>query len=417
MSMRALPHHALRLARSSGTLRSLTRDTRLLFVTRAVRTFAYGLLAVILALFLSARGFSDAEIGLVFTLTLVGDAVLSLGVGVIADRYGRRRVLVASCLLVVLAGVVFAATNNAIVLTLAAVLGTISPSGSEVGPFLSIEQAAISQEVPGPERTRIFGFYQLTGSLSNACGALAGGWLANAVSRHGRSDLDGYRAVLLVYAALGLVMAALFLGLSSAVEPRLHVTSRIGLHRSKRAVTTLASLFAIDSFGSGLAVQTLLAYWLHRRFGADVGVLGTIFFATNTVAGFSALLSAPIAKRFGLVNTMVWSHLPGNVLLIAFPFMPTLELSVAALLGRFLVAQMDVPARTSYMMAIVDDDERSAASTLTNQAKLVGNSLGPLAAGLMGLSAAPFVVAGILKITYDLSLYRLFRRLRPPEEQ
>ncbi len=164
-------------------------------------------------------------------------------------------------------------------------------------------------------------------------------------------------------------------------------------------------------------MQTLLAYWLHRRFDADVGVLGSIFFATNAIAGFSALLSAPIAKRFGLVNTMVWTHIPGNVLLIAFPFMPTLGLSVAALLGRFLVAQMDVPARTSYMMAIVDDDERSAANTIASQAKLVGNSLGPLAAGLMGMSAAPFVVAGVLKIAYDLSLYRLFSRVRPPEER
>ena len=395
----------------------MTRDTRLLFVTRAVRTFAYGLLAVILALFLSSRGFSNPEIGLVFTLTLIGDAALSLGVGAVADRFGRRKVLAASSVLVVLAGVVFAATENAIVLTIAAVLGTISPSGSEVGPFLSIEQAAISQEIPGPHRTRIFGYYQLTGSLSNALGALSGGWLASVVTSHGHTELDGYRAVLLAYAALGLVMAGLFLGLSAAVEPKHHARAGIGLHRSRRAVTTLAGLFAIDSFGSGLAVQTLLAYWLHRRFGADVGVLGTIFFATNTVAGFSALLSAPIARRFGLVNTMVWSHVPGNLLLISFPFMPSLELSVAVLLGRFLVAQMDVPARTSYLMAIVDDDERSAASTLTNQAKLIGASLGPLAAGLMGLTAAPFVVAGILKIGYDLSLYRLFRRLRPPEEE
>ena len=179
----------------------------------------------------------------------------------------------------------------------------------------------------------------------------------------------------------------------------------------------LAALFAMDSFGSGLAVQTLLAYWLHRRFGADVGVLGSIFFATNVVAGFSSLLSAPLAKRIGLVRTMVFTHLPGNVLLIAFPFMPTLGLAVAALLARFLVAQMDVPARTSYMMAIVDEDERSAASALASQAKLIGTSLGPLAAGLLGLSAAPFVIAGAVKILYDVSLYRLFQKRKPPEER
>lgn len=391
------------------------RDVGLLFATRAVRTFAYGLLAVILALFLSRRGFSDAEIGLVFTLTLVGDAVLSLGVAAVADRIGRRRMLVGSSLLIVLAGVLFAVTRDAIVLTLAAVVGTISPSGNEVGPFLSIEQAAISQTTPAAVRTRTFGFYQLTGSLSNALGAVSGGWFARAVVARGFAELDGYRAVLLAYASLGLVLAVLFSLLSGAIEAKERTRSRVGLHRSRRAVTRLSALFAVDSFGSGLAVQTLLAYWLHRRFGADVGVLGSIFFATNVVAGFSALLSAPLARRIGLVNTMVWTHIPGNVLLIAFPFMPTLELSVAALLGRFLVAQMDVPARTSYMMAIVDEDERSAASALTSQAKLAGNSLGPLVAGLFGFSAIPFVAAGVLKIAYDLSLYRLFRRVAPRE--
>jgi MFS family permease len=398
---------------------TFTSDVRILFLTRGVRTFAYGLLAVILALYLSARGFDDAHIGLIFTLTLVGDAILSVGVAGIADRFGRRRLLIASSSLVVLAGVVFVVTGNAIVLTVAAIFGTISPSGSEVGPFLSIEQAAISQEVPPLERTRVFGFYQLTGSLSNAVGALAGGWIAKLVTARGHSELDGFRLVILVYAALGVVLAGLFFQLSARVEapPTFGRSARVGLHRSRKAVSKLAVLFTVDSFGSGLAVQTLIAYWLHRRFDADVGTLGTIFFATNTIAGFSALLSAPIAKRFGLVNTMVWTHIPGNILLIAFPFMPSLETSVIALLGRFLVAQMDVPARTSYMMAIVDDDERSAASALANQAKLLGTSLGPVAAGLMGMSALPFVVAGVLKIAYDLTLYRLFRQVRPPEEQ
>lgn len=381
--------------------------------------FAYGLLAVILALYLAARGFDDAQIGLLFTLTLAGDAVLSLLVGVVADRVGRRRVLVASCALVMLAGIVFVTTGNVVVLTLAAVLGTISPSGSEVGPFLSIEQAAISQELPAADRTRVFGHYQLTGSLSNALGALAGGWIVRWLTARGASELDAFRADIALYAGLGAVLACLFFQLSNGVEakPGGGVRTRGGLHRSRAAVSRFAALMAVDSFGSGLAVQTLLAYWLHRRFDADLGTLGTVFFATNTVAGFSALMSAPIARRFGLVNTMVWTHLPGNVLLVAFPFMPTLELSIAALLGRFLVAQMDVPARTSYLMAIVEDDERSAASAITGQAKLVGTSLGPLVAGLMGMSAAPFVVAGVLKIAYDLSLYRLFSAVRPPEER
>ena len=396
---------------------TLTPDARILFVTRAVRTFAYGMLAVILALFLAARGFSNAEIGLVFTLTLVGDALLSLGVGAVADRFGRRRVLVGSCVLVVLAGGVFATTENAIVLTLAAIVGTISPSGAEVGPFLSIEQAAISQEVSG--RRAHAGLRLLPAdrlALERARRAL--GWMARACSSRATATASSTRFVRCSSSTRRSASSwpRCFSASPRSVEPQRHARTRVGLHRSRRAVTTLAALFAVDSFGSGLAVQTLLAYWLHRRFGADVGLLGSIFFATNVVAGFSSLLGAPIAKRFGLVNTMVWTHVPGNMLLIAFPFMPTLELSVAALLGRFLVAQMDVPARTSYMMAIVDDDERSAASAIANQAKLVGTSLGPLAAGLMGMSAAPFVVAGVLKIAYDLALYRLFRRVRPPEE-
>lgn len=395
---------------------TLTKDVRILFVTRAVRTFAYGLLAVVLALFLAERGFADAEIGVIFSITLVGDAILSLAVGGIADRIGRRKVLVASSALVVLAGAVFATTGNPILLVLAAIIGTISPSGAEVGPFLSLEQAAISQAVSAADRTRVFGFYQVTGSLSNAIGALAGGWLADAVADHGFRRLDGFRTVLFAYAALGVVMGGLFLLLSRGVEPVQRPGARGTLHRSKRPVMTLAALFTVDSFGSGLALQTLLAYWLHRRFDADISVLGSVFFGTNLVAGFSALLSAPLARRIGLVNTMVWTHIPASILLIAFPFLPTFGLAVAALLGRYLVAQMDVPARTSYLMAIVDDDERSAASAVTNQAKLVGTSLGPLAAGLMGLSAATFVVAGLLKIAYDLSLWRLFVQLRPPEE-
>lgn len=395
----------------------LSPDTRILFVTRGLRTFAYGSLAVILALYLAARGFSDAHIGLIFSLTLVGDAVASLGIASVADRVGRRRVLVGSCALVVLAGVVFAATGDPILLTVAAIVGTISPSGAEVGPFLSIEQAAISQEVQSSDRTRVFGWYQLVGSLSNAAGALAGGWLAQGVVSRGHAALDGYRAVILLYALFGVALAGLFSRLSARVEPTKRPGAKVGLHRSRKAMLTLSSLFAVDSFGSGLVVQTLLAYWLHRRFGADVGQLGSIFFAANAFAGFSALLSARIAGRFGLINTMVWTHIPANVLLIAFPFMPSLELAVAALLARFLVAQMDVPARTSYVMAIVDEDERSAASALASQAKLLGASVGPFAAGLMGLSAWPFVVSGVLKIGYDLGLYRLFIGIKPPEER
>lgn len=407
----------------------LSRNTRILFVTRAIRTFAYGQLAVILALYLAARGFADSTIGLIFTATLLGDAAVSLAVGGIADRIGRRRLLILSCSLVVLAGLTFALTGNAVLLTLAAIIGTISPSGSEVGPFLSLEQASISQEATASNRTRIFAWYQLVGSTANACGALFGGFACRALQDAGRSDLDAYRTLIFGYAGLGLVLAVVFTQLSSAIEPAhlsrgarepsalVPVPKVLGLHRSRRAVLRLSALFAVDSFGSGLVLQTLIAYFLHRKFGADVRTLGSIFFVANTCAGLSALLSPVIARRIGLVRTMVFTHLPANVLLIAFPFMPTLRLSVVLLLARFLTAQMDVPARTSYTMSIVDDDERSAASSVTSQAKLLGASLGPVIAGAMGLSAWPFVVSGILKILYDLSLYGLFKAQKPPEER
>ena len=398
---------------------TLSRDIQILFVTRGVRTFAYGSLAVIIALYLSARGFDDKGIGLLFTLTLLGDAVLSLGVSSIADRVGRKRLLVLSCALVVMAGLVFAFTGSSILLAFAAIVGTISPSGAEVGPFLSLEQAAISQEVSSQQRTNVFAWYQVTGSLSNAFGALTAGWFAKYLQTVGSTNLESYRAVIIVYAALGVVLAVLFSRLSKGVEaPKKANSSQIvGLHRSRTAVIRLSSLFALDSFGSGLVVQSLIAYWLHRRFNADVGALGGIFFFVNVFSGISALASARVAKRFGLINTMVWTHIPANILLILFPLMPTLETSVAILLARFLTSQMDVPARMSYTMAIVDPDERSAASGFTNNAKLIGSSLGPLISGLIGLNAIPFILGGTLKIIYDLSLYRLFIAVKPPEEQ
>jgi MFS family permease len=394
-------------------------DIKILFLTRGVRTFAYGSLAVIIALFLAARGFDDKGIGLLFTLTLVGDAVLSLGVSSIADRVGRKRLLVLSCALVVMAGLVFALTTSSVLLVLAAIIGTISPSGAEVGPFLSLEQAAIAQEVSSEDRTKVFAWYQVTGSLSNAFGALAVGWFAKSLQISGSTNLESYRAIILVYAALGVVLAVLFSRLTPKIEApkRTGPQKTVGLHRSRVAVVRLSSLFALDSFGSGLVVQSLIAYWLHRRFNADVGALGGIFFFVNIFSGVSALASVRVAKRFGLINTMVWSHIPANILLILFPLMPTLETSVAILLARFLTSQMDVPARMSYTMAIVDADERSAASGFSNNAKLIGSSFGPLISGLIGLNAIPFILGGTLKIIYDLSLYRLFIAVKPPEEK
>ncbi len=399
-------------------------DILVLFSARGIRLFAYGFLSVILALYLAQIGLREDTIGLLFTMTLAGDAVISLWITTSADRIGRRRMLVAGSALMVLAGVAFVLTTNPVLLIVAAVIGVVSPSGNEIGPFLSIEQAALSQLVPADRRTHVFARYTLLGSLATATGALCAGWLADAVRASGYSQLASYRVVLYAYAASGLVLALSFLCLSPSVEAPAaahRVRPALGLHKSRSLVMKLSSLFALDAFGGGFVVQSLVAYWFHTRFGVDATHLGMIFFGANILAGFSALLAARLASRIGLIRTMVFTHIPSNLLLCLVPFMPTAQLAAAVLLLRFSISQMDVPTRQSYTMAVVAPDERSAASGVTSIARSVGASASPALAGLFlasrVLMGVPFVIAGSLKIIYDIVLFRNFRSLRPPEEE
>ncbi len=390
-------------------------DIWLLFATRCVRLFAYGLLSVVLVLYLAEVGLSGGQIGWLLTLTLLGDTASSLWITTRADRFGRRRMLLVGSLLMMLAGVVFSLTGNFALLLIAAVIGVISPSGNEVGPFLPIEQAALSQTVPDERRTGVFAWYNLVGSLATALGSLAGGTLTQWAKAGGLTGPVAYRPVLLGYAALGVLLAVIFLWLSPAVEvvaesvPKQSLGGRLGLHRSSRVVLKLSSLFALDAFAGGFVIQSILAYWFHVRFGADEVILGAIFFGANLLAGVSALAAGWLARRIGLVNTMVFTHLPSNVLLILVPLMPTLELAVAVLLVRFSISQMDVPTRQSYTMAVVPPEERSAASGVTGVARSLGAAVSPLlAAVLVGhplLRSVPFFLAGGIKIGYDLLLY------------
>jgi predicted MFS family arabinose efflux permease len=288
-----------------------------------------------------------------------------------------------------------------------------------VGPFLPIEQAALAQELAPGARTGVFAWYQLTGALSTAAGALAGGVGAEALQRAGVAPLRSYQVVFAGYAAAGAVLALLFARLSPAVEPppaAAPARTTLGLHRSRGVVFRLSALFSLDAFAGGFVVQSFVAWWFHRRFGVGPALLGAIFFGANLLAGVSALSAAAVARRFGLVNTMVFTHLPSNVLLALVPFMPTLPLAIGVLLLRFSISQMDVPTRQSYTMAVVDPDERSAAAGVTGIARTVGGALAPLAAGPLyataGLAGAPFLIAGGLKIVYDLLLWRSFRGLR-----
>ena len=399
----------------------MNRDIALLFVTRGARLFAYGFLSVILALYLDAIGLSKSQIGLLFTLALIGDAVLSFYLTTSADRIGRRRMLVAGALLMAAGGVAFASTTSALVLMVIATIGVFSPSGHEVGPFLSIEQASLSQLVASSRRTHVFARYTLTASFATAAGALLGGALAGALQSAGMPAAQSYRILLWCYAGVGVVLAILFLRLSPAVEaPPASTKSRFGLHRSRGAVLRLSALFALDSFGGGFVIQSLLALWFHLRFGFDVASLGALFFGANLLAGLSALVAARIARRIGLINTMVVTHLPSNVMLMLVPLMPNATAAVIVLLARYTISQMDVPTRQSYTMAIVAPDERSAAAGITGIARSVGAAISPAISGALlanpSLLGAPFFLAGGLKIIYDLLVYRGFKSHRPPEE-
>jgi len=399
-------------------------DLKILFTTRIVRLFCYGFLSLLLALYLAQVGLTDPQIGLLFSLTLAGDAAVSLWLTTSADRFGRRRTLQIGALLMLGAGLVFILTDNIVLLMAAAIVGVISPSGNEIGPFLPVEQAGLSQIVPSQKRTQVFAWYNLAGSFATATGALCGGWVVQILQGRGWLALDAYRVVLGAYAAGGLVLTLLFLTLSPAVEvqEKAPVGTRLvlGLHGSRAVVLRLSALFALDAFAGGLILQSMIAYWFHIKFGVDTGLLGSLFFGANVLAGISALLAVPLAKRFGLINTMVFTHVPSNLLLILVPLMPNLPLAIGLLLARFSISQMDVPTRQSYTMAVVSADERSAAAGVTGIARSVGASLAPVLTGIFlanpALFSLPFFLGGGLKLVYDLSLYRSFKAVKPPEE-
>jgi len=402
-----------------------TTDIRLLFTTRIVRLFCYGFLSVVLALYLVEAGLNEKTIGLLFTLTLAGDAGITLWLTTTADRFGRRRTLLIGALLMAGAGIIFIATHNPFFLIAAAVIGVISPSGNEIGPFLSIEQAGLTQLLPDDRRTQAFAWYNLAGSFATATGALCGGWFSQILQSGGMTAFNSYRFVLAGYALGGMILAILFLFLSAAIEVPGEIveaaTKRtLGLHRSKGVVLRLSTLFALDAFAGGLVIQSMVAYWFHVKFGVEAGVIGSIFFGANILAGISALLAGRLARKFGLINTMVFTHIPSNILLMLVPFMPSLPLAIVVFLARFSISQMDVPTRQSYTMAVVAPDERSAASGVTAIARSVGAAISPTLTGIflsIPLLSAPFFLAGGLKIIYDLLLYRNFSNLKPPEEQ
>ena len=414
----------------STSLKNLSTDGWLLFTTRFIRLFAYGIVSVILVIYLAQIGLTKDEIGWLLTCTLLGDAVISLVLTTIADRMGRRRMLMVGAILMALAGTVFILTTNVYWLIIAATIGVISPSGSEVGPFLAIEQATLTEIIPNQLRTKIFAWYHLAGFSATALGALMSGVIIDTLQQGGMGLVDSSRTVIAFYALCGFVLWFLFGRLSARVEVFSSTDSRnfsalfkqkLGLTHSQGVVTRLSCLFALDAFAGGFILQSIVAYWFHIRFGVEPLMLGSIFLGANIFSAASGLAAARLAAKFGLINTMVFTHIPSNVLLILVPLMPNLPLAIGIFFLRCSISQMDVPTRQSYTMAVVRPEERSAAGGITNIARTLGTALAPLFVSQLLVNANSlsliFFIAGGGKILYDVMIYFAFRSLKPPEEK
>ncbi|HLW61424.1 MAG TPA: MFS transporter [bacterium] len=392
----------------------LTRDSYLLLAARGLRMFSYGFLSVVLALYLSGLGFSVIQIGVLFTVALAGGAVVTGGVSIFANRWGRRTILIASSILMALGGIALATGRFPLMLIFAA-LATLSPTAQEIGPFQSLEQAALSETSIDPSHVMPYAWYNLVGYLAVAVGALVAGVVPAALQGAGWSALEAQRALVWAFSVIGLILAGLYLPLSPSIEGQRQRSPRhlLGLHRSRGIVLRLTALFGVDALAGGLIVQSLVAYWFHQRFGIGLAVLGPLFFGTNLLSALSSLVAAALAARVGLLNTMVFTHLPSNVLLGLIPFMPTWPVAAAVLLARHALSQMDVPTRQAYTMALVAPEERVAAAGLTNAVRPAAASLAPAISGIAFQAAAnglPFILAGGIKILYDLALWSMFRR-------
>ena len=394
-------------------------DAGLLLATRAMRAFVDGLVAVVLPSYLIVLGLTGQQIGVVLTATLLGSAVLTLFVGLRAYRLPRRFVLRLAAATMVATGIGFGLLSSFWALTLVALAGTLNPSAGDVSIFLPTEQSLLAQTVSDRQRTALYARYSLIGFVCAAVGSLAAG-LPDAMARAtSLSETTTLRLVFGLYAVTGVLVFGLYRHLSPQLEPADRPPA-VPLGPTRRLVYRLAATFSLDAFGGGFVVQSLLAFWLFRRFDLSIGTAGAIFFWAGLLSGASALIAVRIAHRIGLIRTMVFTHLPANLLLMATPFMPNLLLATACLLARSALSQMDVPTRTSYVMAVVTPAERPAAASITNVPRSLAAAIAPLAAGwLLDQSTFgwPLLIGGALKTIYDLLLLVMFRHIRPPEEQ
>jgi MFS family permease len=398
-------------------MRSTRTDIALLFIARGIRGLGDGFAIIILPAYLSAIGFDAVQIGIIVSASLFGTALLTLAVGFIAPRHDMRTFLLAGAVLMACTGLAFPSADLFAVIAIVGFVGTINPSTGDLGVLVPLEHAMLAQGVPDHERTRTFARYSLIGALSMATGSLAAA-LPDFMTSTGIDRLNAFKIMFYAYATLGLMCAALYWFLPHEQMEERKPGAPLG--PSRKVVYKLAALFSLDAFAGGFVVQSLLALWLFIRFDMSLTAASVFFFWTSTLSAFSYPVAAWLSKRFGLVNTMVFTHIPSSIFLIAAAFSPNLILALASLLVRAALSQMDVPTRTSYVMAVVTPDERTAAASVTAVPRSLASSLSPAVAGTMlamPFSGLPLVICGVLKIAYDLALLNSFRHVKPPEEK
>jgi len=403
----------------------LTRDGKLLLAARIMRTFGYGFLSIIIAIYLRLLGFDNIQIGLLLGSALVNSVIFTLFASFYADRIGRRRLLIIYASLMSVSGLIFTITDNYFLLILAAFIGTMNVTGSETGAFLTIEQATLPQTIRNKQMMNTaFALYNMVGTFSMSAGILLSGLPSLLQEQiYGLSQIESIKGLFILYTLLGLFVIIIYIMLSRDIEVKQEAKRTIKQTlspRSKQIVAKLSTLFAVDSFAGGFVIQSVISLWFFTRFGADLAALSYIFSAANVITALSYIAAAKIADRIGLVNTMVFTHLPSNILLILVAFAPSLQLAVILYLIRMTMSQMDVPTRQSYIVAIVSEDERTAASGLTNVSRNIAQTISPSLFGYIFQSslslAAPFVLGGVIKIIYDLALYFNFRNIKPKDE-
>ena len=400
-------------------------DGKLLLCARIVRTFAYGFLSVILAIYLKLIGFDDLLIGIILSATLINSVIFTLFASFYADRLGRRNVLLLYAIMMSISGAIFFITENPLALIIGALIGTLNITGSETSAFLSIEQSILPQTIKdNRKRNTLFGFYNMAGTFAMGVGILIVNLPVLIQNEFEFDQIYAIKLLFLFYSLLGILIIGIYLKLSSSIEIKkeklFKPLSKTLTPKSKKIVAKLSGLFAIDSFAGGFAIQSIVSFWFFTKFDIDLSTISYIFSIGSVLTAFSYLIAAKIADKIGLINTMVFTHIPSNILLILLAVAPNLEIAILFYMVRMALSQMDVPTRQSYIVAVVEEDERTASAGITNLSRNIAQAISPSITGyiigFLSLSA-PFIIGGLLKILYDITLYINFRKIKPTEEE